>query len=612
MPHIPLRPVLVRTSLAAFVLILCANGAWGQTGANVAVVINEASPASARIGEHYAAKRAVPASNIVRIKAPLTESVSRADYARTIEGPIGAALARHALQDQVLYIVLTKGVPLKIIGTAGVAGTMASVDSELTLLYRRLTGQVTAPGGPVPNPYHLGARPIAEAARFSHRAHDIYLVTRLDGFTVDDVIGLIDRGVSAGATGTIVLDARLEAASAVGDRWMSEAAATLRAQAPSRQVLLDETRQAAETREPVLGYFSWGSTDPSWRGRGPQLQFAPGAVAAMLTSTDARTFEEPPQDWQPSVTAVERRGLFAGSPQALLGDLVRAGVTGAAGNVAEPLLQSAVRPQILFPAYLAGFNLAESVYLALPHLSWQAVVVGDPLARPAAGAALGTDDAQPPVDPATGLPALFMERRLANLRSTVRDLSRGAAVLVLASEQRRALGDRAGAKEALARALEAAPDHVRLQMDLALLHEQDNEAQQAEQLYRAIIRQTPRNVIALNNLAFSLAVRGGDREEALALAGRAYALAPKDPTVMDTLGWIEHLSGNTKEGLKLLEAAARLAPEDPDIRLHAALALGSIGAHAEAAKHLQAAIALDGSLQAREDVAALKEKIGKK
>jgi len=39
------------------------------------------------------------------------------------------------------------------------------------------------------------------------------------------------------------------------------------------------------------------------------------------------------------------------------------------------------RPDILFPAYLKGRNLAESYYLSIPGLSWQNVVLGDPLCK---------------------------------------------------------------------------------------------------------------------------------------------------------------------------------------------------------------------------------------
>ena len=47
--------------------------------------------------------------------------------------------------------------------------------------------------------------------------------------------------------------------------------------------------------------------------------------------------------------------------------------------MAEPLLGNTIRPDILFPAYLAGFSLAEAYYLAMPSVSWMTVVVGDPL-----------------------------------------------------------------------------------------------------------------------------------------------------------------------------------------------------------------------------------------
>ena len=78
--------------------------------------------------------------------------------------PRGGDSAR-GLQDRLLYLVLTKGVPLRIAGTTGLTGTLASVDSELTLLYRRLTGQQLSVSGRVDNPFFLGSRPIGDARR---------------------------------------------------------------------------------------------------------------------------------------------------------------------------------------------------------------------------------------------------------------------------------------------------------------------------------------------------------------------------------------------------------------------------------------------------------------
>ena len=51
----------------------------------------------------------------------------------------------------------------------------------------------------------------------------------------------------------------------------------------------------------------------------------------------------------------------------------------AAKNVYEPYLQACARPEYLFPAYFQGRTLADSYYLSLPFLSWQGIVLGDPL-----------------------------------------------------------------------------------------------------------------------------------------------------------------------------------------------------------------------------------------
>src|SRR5690606_27705362 len=102
----------------------------------------------------------------------------------------------------------TRGVPLRVAGTGGRTGTVSSVDSELTLLYRRMAGETVPPNGAIDNPYYLGDAQVADARRFTHVRHDIYLVTRLDGFTVDDVKALIDRGLSPVRTGRVLLDQR--------------------------------------------------------------------------------------------------------------------------------------------------------------------------------------------------------------------------------------------------------------------------------------------------------------------------------------------------------------------------------------------------------------------
>src|SRR5688572_16752992 len=51
-----------------------------QSAANVAVVINDNSPESQRIGEHYARTRSVPVENMLRIRVSAEETIDRGVY----------------------------------------------------------------------------------------------------------------------------------------------------------------------------------------------------------------------------------------------------------------------------------------------------------------------------------------------------------------------------------------------------------------------------------------------------------------------------------------------------------------------------------------------------
>jgi hypothetical protein len=65
-----------------------------------------------------------------------------------------------------------------------------------------------------------------------------------------------------------------------------------------------------------------------------------------------------------------------------------------------------------FRVFEAAFNLAESYYLSLPYLSWQNIVIGDPLVSPFGSAPQTADQAGTTIDPETDLPA-FVRRAAA-------------------------------------------------------------------------------------------------------------------------------------------------------------------------------------------------------
>jgi uncharacterized protein (TIGR03790 family) len=594
-----------RVFLPLVCLAVFAGSAHAQSGSNVLVVANEASPASMAIAQYYVSRRSIPPEQLLKINTSTADQIARTEFELTIQAPIAAWLARNTAQDRILYIVLTKGVPLRVAGTGGRTGTVSSVDSELTLLYRRLTGESVAPQGAVKNPYYLGEAPIAEAHRFSHATQDIYLVTRLDGFTVEDVKSMIDRAVAPVTTGRVLLDQRAGLEQPPNE-WLAEAARRLQAQSLRDRVVLEETSQLAPPEKGVLGYYSWGSNDPAMTQRDPGVEFAPGALAAMFVSSDARTFTEPPADWKPGRWE-SRQAYYAASPQSLTGDLVRAGVTGAAGYVAEPYLDSSVRPEILFPAYFAGVNLAEAFYLALPAISWQSVVIGDPLCAPFAKTSLSAAELNPPLDKDTEFPTFFSARRLA-----VADLKTdpAAAKLVLRAEARLAQQNRTGAREALEQAL--AVDHTLTAAWRAVgqIYEADGEHEKAIDAYRKVLEREPKDATSLNNLAYSLAVRQGKLTEALPLAERAFLLA-RSAVVADTVAWIKYLMKDYEGAVKLMEPAAKALPRNAEVQLHAAAVFAASGRLHDAAAALKAAESADPKIRERAEFVEVQKKIGK-
>lgn len=608
--HRAARRATSTCTVLALVLLGSSTVVHAQTAENVAVVINDNSQVSQRIGEYYIRQRAIPASNVIRIRTTTNESIDRLPYLTTIEGPVAAAILRQRLEDRLLYIVLTKGVPLRINGTGGNNGTVASVDSELTLLYRRMSGQAVRAEGHIDNPYFLGARDIKAATPFTHRDHDIYLVSRLDAFTVEEALALVDKAKNAVPRGKFVLDERAALVNRTGEDWLEAAAKRLTDAGLGDRVLLDTSPRGVRDVADVLGYYSWGSNDPRNRVRTFGMGFVPGSLAATFVSSDGRTFMQPPQDWEPSDSA-EQSKWFGGSPQSLIGDLIHEGATGVAAHVAEPYLDSTIRPQILFPAYIAGFNLIEAFYLAMPHLSWQTIVVGDPLCAPFPRETLRRNDIEEPIDSTTLLPGLFSKRRVATAMRQFPTAGEARARLAVRADTAITTGDIATARAALEEATSSEPRVAAFEVQLAVLYDSAGQYTRAMERYQRAVEIEPNNAAALNNLAYLLAVRRKEPADALPLARRAAALRANDGTVLDTLAWIQHLLGDDVTAAKGIFQATRRAPNNPEVRLHAAIIYAATGARAVAEAELKEALRLAPKFEEREDVREVRAAIAK-
>jgi len=103
----------------------------------------------------------------------------------------------------------------------------------------------------------------------------------------------------------------------------------------------------------------------------------------------------------------------------------------------------------------------------------------------------------------------------------------------------------------------------------------DKKYKQAAQSYLQALKYNPDDINALNNRAWCLLhlSRPNALEDARALAEKALDLSPKDPKIMDTLGWIYYKLNMYSAGLELVKRANRLDPNDITIKKHLAVIL---------------------------------------
>ena len=299
---------------------------------------------SEEVARYYAEKRQVPASRIVRLH--LSQDSSAIDYARDIQKPLQKFLLDGNLAGKVTMLVPCFGMP---IWSGGLA-----LDSRLADLFNRFThGRKMG----TPNPYF-------DSNRHFDGTYGTYLVTRLDGPTVEIARGLVDKALLAeqqvsASSGKVYLGGR--GTKELGDISIRKTAEF------ARWLGLDVTiRDPGTYAEHELGpdatwYFAWYHLyrDPV------REQWPTGAVGAHLTSYSFSGIRE---------TDPAKKSWVQG--------LLEKGITATFGSVVEPYQQGFTRPEIFFSHFWTGdFTFAESFFMATPTVQWAMSAVGDPLYR---------------------------------------------------------------------------------------------------------------------------------------------------------------------------------------------------------------------------------------
>lgn len=386
---------------------------------NVLVLHNLASADSGAVAAYYADARSIPAEQLCGIEDidPTAQSMIYEDFATLIRPRVDACLADLPYPDDIDYLVLAPGFPrvvllpnngytaslsamLQIHHTAGqvdgveLAGApqdrfvgedpyplpwllnpeylwifsgveQFEIQNPASIWYIASVRIVTSPNQPA-----SFRRAAAQSAGGYVFADNLFIVTRLEGFDVQDAYDLVDRGVAADGTfpaGEHLCMEGADPARAARDpechyasKRLAEAGFDATYLAPHDPALAGRTLSSYFTGASNLRDGIEGNT------------FLPGAIACNLTSFGAVP---------PNFVCTADGKCPANESQTSVVRFVRAGATGVHGAVAEPKNSCFPNAGTLL-LYTFGYNLGESYFFNQRYLYWQSLYLGDPLTTP--------------------------------------------------------------------------------------------------------------------------------------------------------------------------------------------------------------------------------------
>ena len=156
----------------------------------------------------------------------------------------------------------------------------------------------------------------------------------------------------------------------------------------------------------------------------------------------------------------------------------------------------------------------------------------------------------------------------------------------------REAGQSEAAFDLLGAATKRNPGNADLLYDYALLAEKVGRLDVMEASLRQVIAQAPDNHHAYNALGYSLAERNIRLPEAFELIDKALKMAPDDPYIMDSMGWVQYRLGHLEQAEALLRRAYTLR-NDAEIAVHLGEVLWKQGRQADAQRLWREARAKD-------------------
>jgi len=381
----------------------------------IVVVANDLYNDSVDLARYYMKARNIPAKNLLKLATTDRIYIDRDRYDAEIAKPVRKFLQKRMIENEITCLVTIRGVPLRIdppklsatekkrveqlqadrnslsallkqknrqekeqiqalqsqisaldtqIKAIKKSDYRAAVDSELTLV---LVDDYPLDGW-LPNPFFVGF----QQQRLAVTKNEVLFVSRLDAPTVEIVKRMIDDSLETekkGLSGKAYIDARWKKPEqgkklegyAFYDNSLHQVAEFIDSQHLMPVVLDEQQRlfQSGEAPDAAL-YVGWYSHHQYVDA----FKWNKGAVGYHIASSECSTLRE-------------------GNSQVWCKRMLEEGVAATIGPVGEPYVQAFPVPELFFRSLSDGYyTLAEAYFLSLPFLSWQMILVGDPLYRP--------------------------------------------------------------------------------------------------------------------------------------------------------------------------------------------------------------------------------------
>ncbi|MBN1957079.1 MAG: TIGR03790 family protein [Desulfuromonadales bacterium] len=410
-----MRRGLTISFILCLTLLLEASPGHALSAEEILLIVNQNVRESLQLAEYYQEQRGIPHDHLLSVSMTDSETCSREDYQQNLVQPLRRFLNNHP-ERNIRCLVLFYGIPLKVsapklsssqwrrledlkytrkrlewqlqhrtltpdqrrdreVSLARLGEQIkqlnsreehAAVDSEVSLA---LVAHYSLERW-IPNPFFVAAHRFGDVSTRVEK-DQVLFVSRLDAPRPAIVRRMIADGLSAeqkGLRGNAYFDARWLLPG--GNKLQGYAlydvslhkAAEVTGRTSSLSVVLDQKEtlfQPGEAPEAALycGWYSLGRYIPAF-------DWQPGSVGYHIASSECTT-------------------LRTAESQGWCKRMLEEGAAATIGPVSEPYVQGFPLPELFFGFLLDGYyTLVESYFLSVPFLSWQMILVGDPLYRP--------------------------------------------------------------------------------------------------------------------------------------------------------------------------------------------------------------------------------------